>query len=650
MGGMDPEQYLAGLNDEQRAAAQCVAGPVVIHAGAGTGKTRVISHRAAFAAASGAMEPGHALMVTFTDRAAGDMAERIRRLGVPGVTAMTFHKAAWRQLRHFWPRAGGAELEILSQPWRVVAPAVRRLPGHYRFTPTQDVLDTISWLRTGRIRPDRLAAAAAEQDRVLPLPDDLLLHVLHAYEHTKQTRGLVDFDDMILRTTDLLRDRPDFLAEVWARYAWFSIDEFQDTNPAQFELLRLWLGERPDVCVVGDARQTIYTFTGATARYLAGFEQWFPGAASFDLTTNYRSAPQILELANRLVGGGRLTATAPAGPVPVVTAYDDEDDERAAIVATVRDWAQAGVAYGEMAVLVRLNADLAPLEAALTRAGVPYVVRGTRFFQRREVQAALRALAQRQPEGADLAAWFGGVLAADLGYDPAEEPGTPEARERHAALQTLLDLVRDLATAGCDRDAVTAELRRRAEAEREAEGCGVTLSTVHRAKGLEWDAVILPGLEEGHLPVQQALKSPELLAEERRLLYVGITRARRHLVLSWSRERASGKARRSKRSRFLDGLVAVDRAPRRTAAAPVSGTAAPPAAGADPLYEALKQWRLERARADEVPAYVVFSNSTLALVARDRPATTAALAAVPGVGPAKLERYADEVLRIVAEH
>ena len=667
---MDVEQFLAGLNDQQRAAAQLVSGPVAIHAGAGTGKTRVITHRTAYAAGVAAMQPQTALLLTFTDKAATEMSQRLAGLGFPGVAAMTFHKAAWRQLRHFWPQIHGEQLGVVDQPWRIVAPAIRQLPGHYRFTATKDVLDTISWITNSRLNDSRLndsrlnesrpesmdlSQAAQDADRVLPLPADLMQRVFDHYTRSKSKQNVVDFDDMILRTTDLLRAHPDILQQVRARYRWFSVDEFQDTNPAQFELLRLWLGDRQDICVVGDPQQTIYSFTGATDRFLTRFSRWYESARTVDLTSNYRSSPQILALANRLIPAeSGLTAVGPAGPSPRIEEFPDGDAELAAIRQALRSWHDEGVAFQEMAVLVRLNEDIPPIESELTRAGVPFVVRGTAFFQRREIRAAVRSLAG-VPQDADPIESVDDLLADQFGYDPDDDPDTPAARDRHAALGTLRALV--VASADQGLPAVIADLEQRAAAERTHSDAGVTLATLHGAKGLEWDAVVLPGLEQGKLPVKQAQKSADRVAEERRLLYVGITRARRHLLLTRASRRPGSQGKPVSRppSQFLRELLPpVPSVHRSTASKRSRRTGSQPADPVDPavetdLYTRLKAWRLEVARTDGVPAYVVFPDSTLGLIARDRPGTLAELAAVHGVGPTKLERYGEQVLSLVEE-
>lgn len=650
---MTPDELLAGLNDEQGAAAQLVTGPVAIHAGAGTGKTRVIAHRTTYAATIGAVRPDSALLLTFTDKAAAEMSQRLLDLGLPGVATMTFHKAAWRQLRHFWPQLYGDRLGVLDQPWRIVSPAIRRLPGHYRFAATKDVLDTISWVNNSRVDTADLDRAARDAERVLPLPADLLARVIDHYTRSKARQQVVDFDDMILRTTDLLREHPTLLAQVRDRYRWFSVDEFQDTNPAQFELLRLWLGDRQDLCVVGDPQQTIYSFTGATDRFLTGFSRWFPSARTVELTRNYRSTPQILGLANRLFPARPgLRATRPVGPKPRIEQLPDAAEELGELCRSLAAWRAEGVAFEDMAVLVRLNEDIPPIEAALTRSGIPFLVRGTAFFQRREIRAAIRALSAVAADDEVLAA-CDRILTDEFGYDAEDDPDTPAARDRHAALGTLRDLV--VAHAPDGLSAVIAELERRAVAESAHSGAGVTLTTLHGAKGLEWQAVVLPGLEQGRLPVKQALKSPEQVAEERRLLYVGITRARRHLLLTRALHRTGGKGKVVTRqaSQFLRDLVpqaqtAVrDHPPVRSRA--WAGAERPVTSDGpeSDLFGRLRRWRRDTAEGAGVPAYVVFPDSTLALIARDRPGTLNELAAVHGVGPTKLERYGEQVLAIV---
>ncbi|MCV0402882.1 MAG: ATP-dependent DNA helicase UvrD2 [Chloroflexi bacterium] len=645
---MDPETILAALNDEQRAAAQAVSGPVAILAGAGTGKTRVISHRAAYAAATGAIDPKRALIVTFTEKAATEMRHRLAALGLPQVQASTFHAAARRQLAYHWPLLHGRELpDVLDSKLRIIGPMARALPGGYRFTPAKDLADEIEWAKVRRMNPDTYVPHGDP-----PVPVDVFTALWRRYEQGKARAGRIDFEDMLTLAVELYETDADARALVHRRYAWFSVDEYQDTNRLQEDLLQLWLGDRRDLCVVGDPDQTIYSFTGATSEYLETFAQRYADARVVRLSRNYRSSPQVLELANRLIPGRELRADgATEGPGPELRSHPDGEAERTAIVATIRTLIDGGVPATEIAILVRTNAQLVDFESALTAAEIPFTVRGVRFFARPEVRSARSALrttdASERLTRAVAARW-----RSELGFDESDPPGPAsgaEARDRHAALATLLGMARSLEAERPDVTVAdfTSELERRDAAEAEAAGDGVTLSTLHRAKGLEWDAVFLPQLEEGTLPIRQA-SDPTALAEERRLLYVGITRARRHLALSWALSRSGSRGpARTQPSRFLGELrpgAATREARPKFRKEPVTFELSD---ADEPLLEKLIAWRRERARADVVPAYVVADNKTLAAIAARRPTDEDGLLAVPGIGQRKVATYGPEILEIV---
>jgi DNA helicase II / ATP-dependent DNA helicase PcrA len=674
------DRLLDDLNDAQREAVMATSGPLAIIAGAGSGKTRVISRRAAYAIETGVVAPDKVLLVTFTDKAATEMVERMAALGHRGVMAKTFHAHALAQLRTFWPaRHDGAPLPgILETPLRLLYPLARRLPGGYAFTQAKDLADAIGWAKVRRISPDRWLADGGDR---APIPAELFARVYADYERVKARTGVIDFEDMLVGTVDLLEGDPDAAALVRSRKTWFSVDEYQDTNPLAERLLELWLGESRDLAVVGDPDQTIYTFTGATPELLLSFERRHRGARVLALVENYRSSPQVLELANRLVASaghdvrGALHAAQPAGPSPTIRRYADEDAEREGIVGGIRALLGAGLSPDEIAILVRVNAQLPELEQALTRAGVAFRVRGQRFFERREVREARRLLGSQQGPGGGargdeapgstgpaLLGTLRKLFEQRLGLGAAGEAGGDETREREASLHLLLRMVADLvgSRTGVTIDDVVAELDRREAAEASGSEAGVNLLTYHRAKGLEWDAVFLPALEEGLLPIRQAKEDPAI-DEERRLLYVGITRARRHLALSWAARRsatAGAKAGSRKPSRFLSALepsrarLAGDRSlgSRSSGVAPRILALEPDAGGDGPdpaILERLQRWRRDRARADGVPAYVVAHDSMLFAIAEARPASPSALASVKGMGPTKLERYGEDILGIV---
>ncbi len=687
---MTPDDVLAALDQEQRAVATTLSGPVCVLAGAGTGKTRAITSRIAYGVLAGVLDPRHVLAVTFTTRAAGEMRGRLRAFGVAGAQARTFHSAALRQLQYFWPRCVGGQLPPIAEH---KVPLVREAAAGLRLpldgATLRDLAAEVEWAKVTMTAPEEYAVAVARDARVPPaaLDPPTVTRFLGDYERVKRDHNVIDFEDVLLLAVGLLAERTEAAEQVRGQYSSFVVDEYQDVSPLQQQLLDLWLGDRDEVCVVGDPSQTIYSFTGASARYLLDFGSRHPRAAQIRLVRNYRSTPQVVRLANALMrragpAGGRgveLVAAAPTGPSPEFQDYADEPAEAAGVAAAVRRLIERGVRPAEIAVLFRINAQSAAYEQALTDAKVPYLVRGAeRFFDRREVRQAhllLRGAARAGETGGDLVEDVRGVLSA-IGFS-SDPPAGGAARERWESLAALVALASDLVGARGDGERATlddlvAELDERAAAQHVPAIQGVTLASLHAAKGLEWDAVFLVGLVDGLVPIVYA-ETPEAVEEERRLLYVGVTRARRHLSLSWA---VAGGGRAGRRpSRFLAGLRPAShdgdtggpahgrrRRPKRELAAcracrrplrtaverKVGRCDTCPSAYDEDLLESLRAWRLTRAREDNVPAYVVFTDATLTAIAEARPATAGQLAAIPGVGPTKLDRYAEPVLRLCA--
>jgi DNA helicase-2/ATP-dependent DNA helicase PcrA len=629
---VDAADVFDGLNDEQRLAVEAVRGPVVILAGAGSGKTTTITRRIANQVATGTFEPSQILAMTFTDKAAEEMRRRLAALGVQGVAARTFHSAALQQLHRFGRDPG----RVLPSKVLVLRPLMKSLPKAFRFRPAADVATEIEWARNRRVPVARYEEAA--EGRTTPIPVDLMARLYRQYETRKREAGLIDFEDLLELAIRAFEENGTALAEFRDGTRALTVDEFQDVNLLQATLLGLWLGGRDDLCVVGDDHQAIYSFTGATPRYLLAMERRFPHAAVIRLEQNYRSTPEVLALANRLtprLGGVEKTlrTTRPGGPEPQLLPFASREAEESFVVSRIRELAAGGTPYEEIAILYRLNSRSDDWEEALAQARIPFVVRGGAFL-RRPAARRLRQVLGRSTSTAVVEDVRAAALEEGLLEPIPEDLGDQETTRQHD-LARLIALAHELDDGERTVAGFFEALDRRFG--ENAEGEGVNLLTLHRAKGLEFDGVFLPRLEEGDLPVRQA-KDEEAVDEERRLLYVGITRARRDLALTWT-----GTA-----SRFLEELGAVTARPpaepRRRAAAEREPEPN------DPVYRALKRWRAERATADAVPAYVVFHNSTLAEIARRAPTTLWELGGVPGVGPAKLDRYGEAVLAtLVAE-
>jgi DNA helicase-2/ATP-dependent DNA helicase PcrA len=680
------DQLLEALDPEQREVALALRGPVRVLAGAGTGKTRAITHRIAYGVATGVYNPAEVLAVTFTTRAAAEMRSRLRDLGAAGVQARTFHSAALRQARYFWPKVYGGELPVLVESkLGLLGNAARRNRVATDQATLRDLAAEVEWAKVSNVRPDDYAAVAAARGRAVAGHDaGTVARVFASYEDVKRSQGRMDMEDVLLCAAALLAEDERVAAQVRRQYHWFVVDEFQDVSPIQAALLDLWLGGRDALCVVGDPAQTIYSFAGASSRYLLEFPSRHAGTTSVELVRNYRSTPQVVAAANRLLAGTAsagvmLRSQQEPGPEVTFTEHADEVAEAEEVAAAVARLVGAGSAAREIAVLFRVNAQSEALEEALAARGIPYVLRGAaRFFDRPEVKQAvalLRGSARGGTEEADGPLAETRAVLSGLGWSEQAPAGRGSVRDRWESLQALVSQVEDFLAAdpGASLADVVADLDRRAAEQHAPVAQGVTLATLHAAKGLEWDAVFLVGMHEGTMPIVYA-EGQAAVEEERRLLYVGMTRARRRLAVSWSLARTPGGRASRKPSRFLTGLrpqTPSDRRGRDDAAparrrrgvahcrecgTPLGTTAQRrvgrcegcPASYDEELFERLRTWRAARASADKVPAYVVFTDLTLQAIAEVRPGDAAALLRINGIGRAKLDRYADDVLAIVA--
>lgn len=528
------DEILAALDDEQRAVALATRGPVCVIAGAGTGKTRAITHRIAYAAAIGVMNPQKVLALTFTARAAGEMRARLRSLGVPSVAARTIHSAALKQLIYFWPTVfGGRTPDLLTTKAGYVKEAISRAGltdklGASSRELMRDIATEIEWSKVSQIAPENYIEESKDRAARSRINPGQVAQVYEAYESLKRQERTIDFEDVLLLTTAMLEEEREVREQVQDQYRFFTIDEYQDVSPLQQRLINAWLGSREEICVVGDPAQTIYSFAGATPFFLNTFTRRFPEAQVIRLTSGYRSTPEIIFTANSVLRSGsmgqEITSLNDHGAHPQVREYKDESREVAGVVQEIIKLTSSGIAPQDIAVLARTNAQLSALERGCVAAQIPYQVRNNeRFFERSDVRDFLKGVRQASVIPTHDVMWLDELrtiaqpfitstttdgitallhLARELNEDPAFTPKT---------LRTYLR-----------------ELEDRAEQNNPPTMPVTTLATLHAAKGLEWEQVFLIGVNEGILPTHE-----NAVEEERRLFYVGITRAKRHLSLSY---------------------------------------------------------------------------------------------------------------------
>lgn len=675
------------LDSDQLAAATAPNGPVCILAGAGTGKTRTITYRIANLIERQVASPRSILAVTFTSRAAGEMRSRLDGMGIPGVQALTFHAAALRQLKYFWPKMYGNAMPwtVLSNKWQLVARAMRGA-GVIASPETQrDLVGEIEWAKSCMITPEQYPEATVKMMHEAPIAPEKVAAVFANYEQLKITgeRVFLDFDDLLTNMAIAMERFPACAEEFRSVYQTFLVDEYQDVTPLQQRVLDGWLGERDQLTVVGDANQTIYTFNGATPDYLLGFSRKYPHATMVRLQRDYRSTQEIVHLANTVIGQatGRAAGTrlqlegmAGHGPAPEFQAFDDEPAEAAAVARRISGMIAAGIDPAEIAVLFRINAQSAAFEQALTSANIAYEVRGGEgFFKRPEITAAMQALAagvdkKGLAQKTDLT---GPALAASLltllvplGLTDTEPAGQRE-RERWQYLKGFAGMVEQFcANFPVDpADRIVRRIYERAGQGHAPASTGVTLASLHAAKGLEWDHVFLVGMSDATIPNAHAVKmGPEAIEEERRLFYVGITRARHTLIVSYSQARHEGGRKTRSRTRFLDGIAPdenpVKQRKVRCRSCKTELTSqmerflgrcltCPPSANEQQLV-GLREWRKQIAARLQVPAYVIFSDATLTAIVEKQPRSKEQLLQVPGIGPAKFERFGQEILSLLA--
>ena len=551
----EAEDILNALDEEQREAAQSLIGPTLILAGAGTGKTRTITHRIAYGILRGDFSENRVMALTYTNRAAGELRARLRGLGVHSVNAKTFHAAALSQLEYFWRDFFGIEApRVLDSKSKAIGKAAEGLKIRLDANTIRDIASEIEWRKYSMLSLEEYLDVISTRPVIQGLAPIRSYEIQVAYEDAKVKAKQIDWEDVLLLCTGMLKSEPRALAHVHQQYRFFTVDEYQDISKLQQELLDTWLGDRSDLCVVGDPNQTIYSFSGANASFLENFDSRYPGANVIELTKNYRSTPEIIGVANRVRGNQKfepLEAIRPRGVEPQVLEFQDREKECDFVANKIKDLLSSGMKASQIAVLYRINAQSEHIENALSRAGVEYQVRGgQRYFSRPEIMSAVRMVRAEaaNPTGKALYETVS-AIARSLGWQSIAPNVSGRALEEWEALNSLVQIADELGEEATIQSFAN-ELEERQRSQHEPTRESITLSTIHAAKGLEYKVVFIIGAVEGYMPISYA-KTELQISEEQRLFYVGVTRAKDLLFITWANKDGADDRQRT-RSRYLD--------------------------------------------------------------------------------------------------
>ncbi|MBP3222579.1 MAG: ATP-dependent DNA helicase UvrD2 [Actinomycetaceae bacterium] len=658
---MESSDLLSCLDEQQKQVAQHLRGPLCVRAGAGTGKTRAITYRIAYGVRTGVYEPTNVLALTFTRKAADEMRERLRLLGVEGVQANTFHAAALKQLKHFWPLAIGGHIPPIIESKKSLiteAASLLDLPSDKAFVSAYE--QEIEWAKISLFTPEEYVKRAEEHDRnVFDIPHARIALLMEKYEKLKTQYRRLDFEDVLLLLIGVFLERPDILSTVQRQYRYFVVDEYQDVSPLQHRLLRIWVGQRNDICVVGDAAQTIYSFTGARSDYLLNFHREFPSTRIIELVKDYRSTPEIVECANDLISKGKtegfvtLVSQKDLCKPVLYSNYANEDEEVEEITKKIAVLLSQGEKPEDIAVLYRINTKASLYETSLSHYDIPCVIaENTSFFTLPEIREAMvymRSMVSLESENS-LQSTVDMILH-QIGWRPEGPELSGKKRKRWEALFLLHNLAGEAEEKGYTMGDFVGELDHRQKTGNEPRQKAVTLSTIHNSKGLEWKHVFIVGVSEGLLPISYA-QDEEAIEEERRLFYVAITRAKETLHISYSGiEHNSSSSRRGKASRFLADIYRdpsdVKKQRRKNKVQNAYEIMSPETRD---FYEYLLLWRSKIAAQYRLPEHKVFYDSVLVDIALSRPNSMHELLKIPRLGKKRVEQWGFMVIQAISSY